>query len=117
MCVDVLGMHGEVEEVWSRGSACWLDRSLVPGDVNPHGNGLGACEADGCAVVVEVGATPLLEGRRGGIEDAETCKEFRCLAVRQDVKQSEEVAADSPRCRHNGGQEEEVTRVVVIRIG
>jgi len=47
MCVDVLGMHGEVEEVWSRGSACWLDRSLVPGDVNPHGNGLGACEADG----------------------------------------------------------------------
>ena len=60
MCVDVLGMHGEVEdvfsraghaggggEVWSGGSACWLDRSLVPGDVNPHGNGLGACEADG----------------------------------------------------------------------
>ena len=118
MCLDVLGMQGEVEEeVWSGGSACWLDRSLVPGDVNPHGNGLGACEADGCAVVVEVGATPLLEGRRGGIEDAETCKEFRCLAVRQDVKQSEEVAADSPRCRHNGGQEEEVTRVVVIHIG
>jgi hypothetical protein len=47
MCLDVLGMHGEVEEVWSGGSACWLDRSLVPGDVNPHDNGLGACEADG----------------------------------------------------------------------
>ena len=36
--------------------------------------------------------------------------------MRQDVKQSEEVAADSPRCRHNGGQEEEVARVVVIII-
>ena len=32
MCLDVLGMHGEVEEVWSGGSACWFDRSLVPGD-------------------------------------------------------------------------------------
>ena len=39
------GMHGE--EVWSGGSACWFDRSLVPGDVNPHDNGLVACEADG----------------------------------------------------------------------
>ena len=46
-CSDVLSMHGEVEEVWSGGSACWFDRSLVAGDVNPHGNGLGACEADG----------------------------------------------------------------------
>jgi len=46
-CSDVLSMHGEVEEVWSGGSACWFDRSLVPGDVNPHGDGLGACEADG----------------------------------------------------------------------
>ena len=27
-----------------------------------------------------------------------------------------EIAADSPRCRHNGGQEKEVARVVVIRI-
>ena len=45
------------------------------------------------------------------------CEKLLCLAVRQDVKQSEEVAADSPRCRHNGGQEEEVARVVVIRIG
>ena len=70
MCLGVAGMHGEVEEVWSRGSACWLDRSLVPGDVNPHGNGLGACEADGRAVVVEVCATAVLEGLRGRIEDA-----------------------------------------------
>ena len=67
MCLDVLGMHGQVEEVWSGSSACWFDRSLVPGDVNPHGNGLGACEADGRAVVVEVGATAVLEGLRGRI--------------------------------------------------
>ena len=33
-------------------------------------NGLGACEADGRAVVVEVGATAVLEGLRGRIEDA-----------------------------------------------
>ena len=26
MCLDVLGMHGEVEEVWSGSSACWFDR-------------------------------------------------------------------------------------------
>ena len=35
MCLVVLGMHGEVEEVWSGGSACWFDRSLVPGDSIP----------------------------------------------------------------------------------
>jgi hypothetical protein len=35
MCLDVLGMHGEMEEVWSGSAACWFDRSLVPGDVNP----------------------------------------------------------------------------------
>ena len=70
MCLGVAGMHGEVEEVWSGGSACWFDRSLVPGDVNPHGDGLGACEADGRAVVVEVGATAVLEGLWGRIEDA-----------------------------------------------
>ena len=30
-------MHGEVEEeMWSESSASWWDRSLVPGDVNPH---------------------------------------------------------------------------------
>jgi hypothetical protein len=44
------------------------------------------------------------------------CEKLLGLAVRQDVKQSEEVTADSPRCRHNGGQEKEVARVVVIRI-
>ena len=76
MCVDVLGMHGEVEEVWSGGSACWLDRSLVPGDVNPHGNGLGACEADGCAVVVEVGATRCLKAAGEGSRMPRLAKNF-----------------------------------------
>ena len=37
--------------------------------------------------------------------------------MRQDVKKAEEVAADSPRGRHDGGQEEEVSLIVVIRIG
>ena len=40
MCLDVLGMHGEVAEVWSGSAACWFDRSLVPGNVNAQ------CEAD-----------------------------------------------------------------------
>ena len=66
----MLSMHGEVEEVWSGCSACWWDWSLVSGDVNPHGNGLGAREADGWVVVVQVGATSLLESLRGRIEDA-----------------------------------------------
>ena len=34
-------------------------RALVWGDVDPHGGGLGACEPDGCTVVVEVRATAL----------------------------------------------------------
>ena len=29
MCLDVLSMHGEEEEVWCGCSACWWDRSLV----------------------------------------------------------------------------------------
>ena len=36
--------------------------------------------------------------------------------MRQDVKQSEEVTADSPRGCHDGGQENEVALVVVIHI-
>ena len=41
-------VHGEVEEeVWSECSASWWDRSLVPGDVNPHSSGLVAREANG----------------------------------------------------------------------
>ena len=37
-----LGVQGEVEEVWGACSACRRDRALVPGDVDPHGDGLGA---------------------------------------------------------------------------
>ena len=58
----------------------------------------------------------MLESLRGRIEDAQTCKELLSLAVRHDVTQAEEVAAESPRRRHDGGQEKEVALVVVIRI-
>ena len=44
------------------------------------------------------------------------CEKLLGLAVRQDVKQSEEVTADSPRGCHDGGQENEVALVVVIHI-
>ena len=54
MCLDVLGMHGEVEEVWSGSAACWFDRSLVPGNVNAQCEAL---RADSRAVVVEVGTS------------------------------------------------------------
>ena len=84
MCVDVLGMHGEVEDVFRRaghaggGGGGGMERGLgvLVGSVacawrcQSAGNGLGACEADGRAVVVEVGATAVLEGLRGRIEDA-----------------------------------------------
>ncbi len=32
-------------------------RALVWGDVDPHGGGLGACKADGGAIVIEVSAS------------------------------------------------------------
>jgi hypothetical protein len=38
------------------------------------------------------------------------------LAVGQYVKQTEEVAADSPGGRHDGGKEEEVALVVVVLV-
>ena len=38
-----------------------LAGALVWGDVDPHGCGLGAREADGSAIVIEVGATALFE--------------------------------------------------------
>ncbi len=44
--------------------------AFVWGDVDPHGGGLGACEPDGCTVVVEVRATVLFEGLGGGVEEA-----------------------------------------------
>ena len=83
-------------------------RAFVWGDVDPHGGGLSASEPDGCTVVVEVRATALFEGLRGWVEEAHACEVIVCLAVGQYVKQTEEVAADSPGGRHDGGKEEEV---------
>ena len=55
------------------------------GDVDPHVGGLGACEPDGCTVVVEVRATVLFESLGGGVEEAHVCEEVVCLAVGQYV--------------------------------
>jgi len=85
-------------------------------DVDPHGGGLGAGEPDGCTVVVEVRATALFEGLGGGVEEAQACEVVVCLAVGQYVKQTEEVTADSPRGRHDGGKKEENALVVVVLV-
>jgi hypothetical protein len=66
------------------------------GDVDPHCSGLGAREADGGAIVIEVRASALFECLGGWIDDAHACEVVCCLAVRQYVKQAEEVTADSP---------------------
>ena len=47
--VKVVGL-GNVARLFSA-------RAFVWGDVDPHGGGLGACEPDGCTVVVEVRAS------------------------------------------------------------
>jgi hypothetical protein len=71
-------------------------RALVWGDVDPHGGGLGACEADGGAIVIEVRASALFVCLCGRVEDAHSCELDRCLAIRQYVKQTEKVSTDSP---------------------
>ena len=45
-------------------------RALVWGDVDPHGDGLGAGEPDGITVVVEVRASAMFESLDGGVEEA-----------------------------------------------
>jgi hypothetical protein len=70
-------------------------RALVRGDVDPHCGGLGAREADGGAIVIEVRDSALFECLWGWI-DAHVCEVVCCLAVRQYVKQTEKVSADSP---------------------
>ena len=103
---------GEVgDEVW-----VVFAGALVWGDVDPHGGGLSAGEPDGCTVVVEVRATSLFEGLRGGDEDAHACEVVLRLAVGQYVKQTEEVAAYSAGGRHDGGEEEEIALVVVVLV-
>jgi hypothetical protein len=61
-------------------------RALVWGDVDPHCNGLGAREADGGAIVIEVRGSALFECLGGWIDDAHACEVVCCLAVRQYVK-------------------------------
>ena len=46
------------------------DRALVRGDVDPHGNGLGARKAHGGAVVVEVSFTAPFETIGRGVNNA-----------------------------------------------
>ena len=64
--VEVVGVGDE--------SSLFSARAFVWGDVDPHGGGLGACEPDGCTVVVEVRATALFEGLGGGVEEAHAVK-------------------------------------------
>ena len=110
-------MRGD-EEVMGVGNVARgvLARALVRGDVNPHCSGLGAREAYGGAVVVEERASALFEGRGGWIEDAHACEVVCCLAVRQYVKQAEEVPADSPGGRHDCREEEEIAIVIVVLV-
>jgi hypothetical protein len=49
--VEEVGVGGVVRE--------FFEWAFVWGDVDPHGGGLGACEPNGCTVVVEVRATAL----------------------------------------------------------
>ncbi len=57
-------------------------RALVWCDVDPHCSGLGAREADGGAIVIEVRASALFECLGGWIDDAHACEVVCCLAVR-----------------------------------
>jgi hypothetical protein len=49
-------------------------RALVRGIVNPHCGDLGAREADGGAIVIEVRASALFECLGGWTDDAHACK-------------------------------------------
>ena len=63
----------------------FFSRALVRGDVDPHCSGLGAREADGGAIVIEVRALALFECLGGWIDHAHACEVVCCLAVRQYV--------------------------------
>ena len=60
--------------------------ALVRGDVDPHCSGLGAREADGRAIVIEVRASALFECLGGWIDDDHACEVVCYLSVRQYVK-------------------------------
>ena len=95
-----MGVGGVVRE--------FFEWAFVWGDVDPHGGGLGACEPDGCTVVVEVRATALFEGLGGRVEEAHACEVVVCLAVGQYVKQAEEVTADSPEVVMTAGRKKKL---------
>ena len=86
-------------------------RALVRGDVDPHCCGLGAREADGGAIGIEERASALFECLGGWIDDAHACEVVCCLAVRQYVKQTEKVSADSPGGRRDCQEEEEIAQI------
>ena len=89
-------------------------RALVQGDVDPHCSGLSSREADKGAIVIEVRALALFECLGGWIDDANACEVVCCLTVRQYVKQTEKVSADSPGGRRDCQEEEEIALVVVV---
>ena len=91
-------------------------RTLVRGDVDPHCGGLGAREADGGATVIEVRSSAMFECLGGWIDDARACEVVCCLAVRQYVKQTEKVSADSPGGRRDCREEKEIALVVVVLV-
>jgi hypothetical protein len=57
-------------------------RALVWGDVDLHSGGLGARNADGGAIVIEVRASTLFVCLGGWVKDAHACEVVRCLAMR-----------------------------------
>ncbi len=93
-------------------------RAIVRGDVDPRWCGLGAREADGGAIVIEVRASALFECLGGWIDDAHAFEVVCCLAVRQKqyVKQTEKVSADSSGGRRDCREEEEITLVAVVLV-
>jgi hypothetical protein len=91
-------------------------RALVRGDVDPHFSGLGAREADGGAIGIEVRASALFECLGAWINDAHACEVVCCLVVRQYVKQAEEASAYSPGGRRDCREEEEIALVVVVLV-
>ena len=100
---------------WERGEG-FFSRALVRSDVDPHCSRLGAREANGGAIVIEVRASALFECLGGWIDDAHACEVVCFLAVRQYVKQAEEVSADSPGGGRDCLEEEEIWLVVVVLV-